>query len=113
MKEFTLGNALASSVLGMFIVFLMLVMLMGVIVLLGKLLKKNKPAPVAAPVPAAAPAPTPAQPKSTVPAPGTAGSMNIHSTPPRTAAMLMAIVADELKVPVNELRFIDIKEIKG
>ncbi|HHU06431.1 MAG TPA: hypothetical protein GXZ65_08135 [Clostridiales bacterium] len=41
---------------------------------------------------------------------GSAGSVNITTVPPKTAAMLMAIVADELKVPLNELRFISIKE---
>ena len=30
----------------------------------------------------------------------------------QSAAMLMAIVADEMKAPINELRFISIREIK-
>ena len=34
-----------------------------------------------------------------------------YGTDPRTAAMLMAIVADELQAPLNELRFISIREI--
>ena len=50
-------------------------------------------------------------PKNTAPAPGTAGDIKLYNTPPRIAAMLMAIVADEMKVPLNELRFISIKEI--
>ena len=45
-------------------------------------------------------------------APGTAGELKLYDTDPRTAAMLMAIVADELKLPLNELRFLSIKEIK-
>lgn len=48
--------------------------------------------------------------RSITPAKGTCGSVNITTVPPKTAAMLMAIVADELKVPLNELRFISIKE---
>ena len=32
--------------------------------------------------------------------------------PDKTAAMLMAIVADKLNRPLNELRFISIKEVK-
>jgi len=44
------------------------------------------------------------------PAKGSAGQINITNVPPKTAAMLMAIVADEMKVPLNELRFISIKE---
>ena len=31
---------------------------------------------------------------------------------PKTAAMIMAIVADKLQKPLNELRFISIKEVK-
>lgn len=41
---------------------------------------------------------------------GSSGAVNITTVPPKTAAMLMAIVADELKAPLNELRFISIKE---
>ena len=41
---------------------------------------------------------------------GSRGSVNITTVPHKTAAMLMAIVADELKAPLNELRFISIKE---
>ena len=45
-------------------------------------------------------------------APGSAGELKLYDTDPRTAAMLMAIVADELQTPLNELRFLSIKEIK-
>ena len=44
-------------------------------------------------------------------APGSAGSVKLHNVEPKTAAMLMAIVADKLGKPVNELRFISIKEV--
>ena len=62
-------------------------------------------APVAAPAPVeeSAPAPT---------APGTAGQLKLHDVEPKTAAMLMAIVADTMGKPLNELRFISIKEVK-
>lgn len=43
--------------------------------------------------------------------PGAAGEFKLYGTDPRTAAMLMAIVADELQAPLNELRFISIREI--
>ncbi len=55
-------------------------------------------APVAEEVPAAV-------------APGSAGQLKLHSVEPKTAAMLMAIVADKLGKPLNELRFISIKEV--
>ena len=45
-------------------------------------------------------------------APGTAGQVKLHDVEPKTAAMLMAIVADKLQKPINELRFVSIKEVK-
>jgi len=48
----------------------------------------------------------------TVLAPGTAGKLKIYDVEPKTAAMLMAIVADKTQLPLNELRFTYIKEIK-
>ena len=60
----------------------------------------------AAPVAAAAPA----APKAV--APGSAGELKLHDVEPKTAAMLMAIVADKMGKPLNELRFISIKEVK-
>lgn len=45
-------------------------------------------------------------------APGSAGQVKLHSVPPKTAAMLMAIVADKTGKPLNELRFISIKEVQ-
>ena len=43
---------------------------------------------------------------------GSAGEVALNDVPPATAAMLMAIVADEMQTPINELKFISIKEIK-
>lgn len=43
-------------------------------------------------------------------APGSAGQVKIHNVEPKVAAMLMAIVADKMGKPLNELRFISIKE---
>ena len=76
------------------------------------------PAPAAAApaAPAAAPAaaaPTaPAAPAEPVPAPGSAGQLKLYDVPPKTAAMIMAIVANQMGKPLNELRFISIKEVK-
>ncbi len=55
------------------------------------------------PAPAAAPARL---------ARGSCGGVMLHDVPDRTAAMVMAIVADELQLPLNELRFISIQEVK-
>ena len=65
--------------------------------------KAAKAAAAAAPAPAAAEA---------APAPGSAGVLKLYDTDPRDAAMIMAIVADTLGKPLNELRFISIKEVK-
>ena len=62
---------------------------------------------IAPSAPAAAPA---AAPKAV--APGSAGELKLHDVEPKTAAMLMAIVADKMGKPLNELRFISIKEVK-
>lgn len=53
----------------------------------------------------------PAAPAEAPVAPGSAGELKLHNVEPKTAAMLMAIVADKLQKPVNELRFISIKEV--
>lgn len=45
-------------------------------------------------------------------APGSAGQIKLHNVEPKTAAMLMAIVADRMGKPLNELRFISIKEVE-
>ena len=61
------------------------------------------------------PAPVPVAPAEKVPvptAPGSAGKLKLHDVEPKTAAMLMAIVADKIGKPLNELRFISIKEVK-
>ena len=103
-------EALGYSVLGFSIVFLMLIILMGIIIIMGKIMdKKQEPAKAAAPAPVAPAAP--AAPKEK--APGSAGSIDLHGVDPRKAAMIMAIVADELGKPINELRFISIREIEA
>ena len=45
-------------------------------------------------------------------APGSAGQLKLHDVEPKTAAMLMAIVANKMNKPLNELRFISIKEVE-
>ena len=69
-------------------------------------------APVAAAPVAAAPAAAPAAVVEAPAAPGSAGPVKLYDTPPKTAAMIMAIVANQMGKPLNELRFISIKEVK-
>ena len=110
-------DAAIVAVLGYGVVFFGLILLMCVIIIMGKFfIAKDKKrealnaaakatiasVPVAAPA-AAAPAAT---------APGSAGKLKLYDVEPKTAAMLMAIVADKMGKPLNELRFISIKEVK-
>ena len=74
-------------------------------------LRKRPAQEEAAPAPVAAPAAAVAAPAAPL-APGSAGKMKLYNTPPKTAAMIMAIVADKMGKPLNELRFISIKEVK-
>ena len=41
---------------------------------------------------------------------GSCGDVKLYDISDKDAAMIMAIVADELKTPLNELRFISIRE---
>lgn len=45
-------------------------------------------------------------------APGSAGKVRLYDVEPKVAAMLMAITADKMGKPLNELRFISIREVK-
>ena len=99
------------ALLGYAIVFFGLILLMIVVTLLGKAFsaKAKKAAAAKAEAPAAAAA-APAADKPV--APGAAGPVKLYNVEPKTAAMLMAIVADKMGKPLNELRFISIKEVK-
>ena len=98
------------ALLGYAVVFFGLILLMVVVMGLGKAFTARAVKPVAAPkAPAAAEAPAKA-PAAT--APGSAGELKLHNVEPRTAAMLMAIVANKMGKPLNELRFISIKEVE-
>ncbi|MED9855842.1 MAG: OadG family protein [Oscillospiraceae bacterium] len=101
------GDAALTALLGYLVVFFGLILLMVVVIIMGKIMvsRANK-AKAAAPAAPAAPAPeAPA-------APGSAGELKLYDTDPRDAAMIMAIVADALGKPINQLRFISIKEVK-
>ena len=111
-------DAAIVAVLGYAVVFFGLILLMIVIMVMGNIfIAKDKKrealnaaakatiasVPVATPAVSAAPAAT---------APGSAGKLKLYDVEPKTAAMLMAIVAHKMGKPLNELRFISIKEVK-
>ena len=104
----TIADALLYSLLGVSVVFFALVLLILIICVMNLFTQRKKAAPAAAAPVEAAPAPV-AEP---VYAPGTAGELKLYDTDVRDAAMIMAIVADELGAPLNELRFKSIRELK-
>ena len=111
MDNLSILDAGVIALLGYAVVFFGLILLMLVVIALGKAFQAAEAkAKAAAPVAAAAPAAAPAVPAE--PAPGSAGKLKLHDVEPKTAAMLMAIVADKMGKPINELRFISIKEVK-
>ena len=95
MEKIPIGTAALIVVLGMAVVFFGLILLMFVTKIAGAIIGRKK---------AAAPA--------AAPAPGSAGKIALHDVPDKTAAMLMAIVADRTGKPLNQLRFISIREVK-
>ena len=108
MEKIPIGTAALIVVLGMAVVFFGLILLMFVTKIAGAIVnRKNTAAPAAAPAAASA---APAVPNA--PAPGSAGKIALHDVPDKTAAMLMAIVADRTGKPLNQLRFISIREVK-
>ena len=109
-------DAAVVAVLGYAVVFFGLILLMGVIIAMSKVFiakdkKKAALADAAKATVAAAPA-APAAAAAPAEAPGSAGKLKLYDVEPKTAAMLMAIVADKMGKPLNELRFISIKEAK-
>ena len=114
MDNISILDAGIVALLGYAVVFFGLILLMGVVIAMGKIFvamenKNTVAAPAAAP---AAPAPVAAPAAEAPKAPGAAGQLKLHDVEPKTAAMIMAIVADKLGKPLNELRFISITEVK-
>ena len=105
------------ALLGYAVVFFGLILLMIVLIIMGKIFvsrnqKAKSAASAAAAAAAAAPAAAPAAAAEPQTAPGSAGSLKLYDVEPKIAAMLMAIVANKMGKPLNELRFISIKEVK-
>ena len=105
--DLTIGQAGLYAGLGYAVVFLGLILLMLVVILTGKFFVVGQKKSEVKEVPVTTPE------KPVVPAaPGSAGQLKLHNVEPKTAAMLMAIVADKMGKPINELRFLSIKEVE-
>ena len=108
----SLGNAGIIGLLGYIVVFIGLILLMLVVMAMGKIMvsrSRKLQSEEAAPTVEAAQVP---EPRKAEKAEGTAGELKLYDTDPRDAAMIMAIVADSLGKPLNELRFKSIREVK-
>lgn len=103
----SVGDAAMTALLGYAFVFIGIIMLMILVMFVGDLMFKSAKRKAAK-----APAAAPAAPAAPAAAPGTAGELKLYDTDPRDAAMVMAIVADKLGKPLNELRFKSIREVK-
>ena len=106
-----IGEAGITALLGYAVVFFGLSLLMIVMILLDKYFTAKTRREQQRALALATPAPIPEAPAAPT-APGSAGGVKLHDVEPKTAAMLMAIVADKLGKPLNELRFISIKEVE-
>ena len=89
----SVGDAAMTALLGYAVVFIGIIMLMILVMFVGDLMFKSAK-------------------RKAAKAPGTAGELKLYDTDPRDAAMVMAIVADKLGKPLNELRFKSIREVK-
>ena len=90
---------------------LVAVLVLVVIIAVIRKAAANKKAAIA-PAPVSNATTTVAAPVKKPTAPGSAGQLKLYNVEPKTAAMIMAIVADKMGKPLNELRFISIKEVK-
>ena len=103
-KTFELSEGFLYALIGFLLVLVVLAVLMGFIYLLSFIIrnfdtrKNTTDAPVS-------------EAKAPELAPGSSGNVKLYNVDDRTAAMVMAIVADEMKTPLNELRFISVKEV--
>lgn len=112
LDKISIGDAGIVALLGYATVFAGLILLMIVVTIVGKIFiasSKRTAAKTTATGTEAAPAAVKAGGPA---APGSAGELKLHDVEPKIAAMLMAIVADKMGKPLNELRFISIKEVK-
>ena len=105
-----------TAVLGYAVVFAGLLVLMTIVYAMGAIFKARARRSAAAAPAAQTPLPVAAKTAPAAPsvktAPGTAGEVKLFDVPDKDAAMIMAIVADQLGKPLNELRFKSIKEVK-
>ncbi|NLL90840.1 MAG: OadG family protein [Ruminococcaceae bacterium] len=104
----SIGDSLLMSALGMVVVFAVLFLLILVIIATSAVVSRNKKGEEVSP-----------KADSSIKSSGPVrkvnagfGSIKTYDVPDVTVAMIMAIVADQLEIPLNQLRFISIREVK-
>lgn len=110
-----IGDAGITALFGYAVVFAGLLVLMGVICCMGAFFKSREAKSVAEKSDVTAPVLPETKPETVKEKPvakGSAGHIKLYDVPDKEAAMIMAIVADTMKKPINELHFISIKEVK-
>lgn len=115
-KDISIADAGITAVFGYAVVFAGLVILMILLYCTGAIFKakdaKASAAKEADAKQAAKNAPEASSATEKPVAPGSAGHVKLFDVPDKEAAMIMAIVADKMQKPLNELHFISIKEVK-
>lgn len=111
--EMGLGEAGITAIFGYIVVFAGLLILMILLYIMSAIFKsKANKAEKASPASLEI-AKVPTKTASVPTAPGSAGHIKLFDVPDKEAAMIMAIVADKMQKPLNELHFISIKEVKN
>lgn len=110
-SDMAIGDAAITALMGYIVVFFGLSILMAILYGVAAIFKaKKKKEDAAASAVAVEPV---VETKADAPlAPGSAGHVKLFDVPDKEAAMVMAVVAYKMKKPLNELRFISIKEVK-
>lgn len=112
-KDMSIADAGITAVFGYAVVFSGLLILMIVLYCTGAIFKaKDAKAQAAKEAENKSAKNTPAHVAEKPLAPGSAGHVKLFDVPDKEAAMIMAIVADKMQKPLNELHFISIKEVK-
>lgn len=112
--EMGIAEAGVTALFGYAVVFAGLLILMALLYIMAAIFKaKAKKSENAAVSSKSAPAAAPKKTVSAPLAPGSAGGVKLFDVPEKEAAMVMAVVAYKMQKPLNELRFISIKEVKN
>ena len=105
MESISIGTAGIVVALGMGVVFFGLILLMFVVKIMSSIIMRSEKKTETVKKEERTE-------RAVAPAPGTAGDLKLYDTDPRDAALIMAIVANKMGRPLNELRFRSIREIK-